>query len=46
MGPWSRQECLGGPRDRVCLYRRKGGCMIDAISKPYLYQETLNRLDM
>ena len=45
-GPWGRGECLGGLRDRVCLYRRPGGCTIDAVSRPYLYQETLNQLDM
>ena len=45
-GPWVKGECMGGVRDRVCLYRRPGGCTIDAVSKPYLYQETLNALDM
>ncbi|MGI8932297.1 MAG: hypothetical protein ACR2FK_07970, partial [Sphingomicrobium sp.] len=44
-GNWVRHECLGGPRDRVCLYRRTGGCRIDTTTKPYLYQETLNRRD-
>ena len=45
-GAWVRGECRGGPRDRVCLYRRPGGCTIDATTRRYLYQETLNRLDM
>ena len=37
--------CFGGPRDRICLYRRPGGCSLDAIGRHYLYQETLLRFD-
>ena len=37
--------CQGGPRDRICLYRRSGGCTIDLANRPYLYQETLMRFD-
>jgi hypothetical protein len=37
--------CRGGRRDRICLYRRQGGCSLDASSRPYLYQETLMRFD-
>ena len=37
--------CLGGARDRICLYRRPGGCSLDATSRHYLYQETLLRFD-
>jgi phosphatidylinositol glycan class B len=39
-------QCAGGSRDRVCLYRRAGGCKIDPASRHYLYQATLNRVDM
>ena len=37
--------CRGGPRDRICLYRRPGGCVVDPANRPYLYQETLLRFD-
>ena len=37
--------CRGGPRDRICFYRRPGGCKVDASNRPYLYQETLLRFD-
>ena len=37
--------CRGGPRDRICLYRRPGGCVVDPVNRPYLYQETLLRFD-
>lgn len=42
----TRVRCAGGPRDRVCLYQRTGGCSVDPASRHYLYQETLDRLDM
>jgi hypothetical protein len=42
----TRVQCAGGPRDRVCLYRREGSCRIDPASRHYLYQVTLDRLDM
>jgi len=38
--------CAGVGSDRLCLYRRPGGCRIDPGNRPYLYQETLLRLDM
>jgi hypothetical protein len=37
--------CLGGPRDRICLYRRPGGCSPDTTSRFYRYQDTLLRFD-
>ena len=40
-----KAECRGGPRDRICLYRRPGGCAVDNATSPYLYQETLMRFD-
>lgn len=40
-----KAACLGGPRDRICLYQRPGRCSIDAANRPYLYQETLMRFD-
>jgi hypothetical protein len=37
--------CLGGQRDRICLYRRPGACSVDATSRFYRYQDTLLRFD-
>jgi phosphatidylinositol glycan class B len=39
-------KCAGGKRDTVCLYLRPGRCRLDERTRPYLFQETLNRLDM
>jgi hypothetical protein len=41
-----RIACSGRPGERICLYRRPGSCTLDARSESYLYQQTLNRLDM
>lgn len=45
-GIWQKLECMGGARDRICLYRRPGGCRIDQGNRHLLYQETLLRVDM
>jgi hypothetical protein len=39
-------RCAGGKRDTVCLYLRPGRCRLDEHTRPYLFQETLNRIDM
>ncbi|MBA3666419.1 MAG: hypothetical protein H0W65_01680 [Sphingomonas sp.] len=44
--PFVRVGCRGGVRDRICLYRRSGGCEIDQDNRKLLFQETLLRLDM
>jgi hypothetical protein len=39
-------ECMGHAGDRLCAYRRPGGCTFDARSRPLEYQQTLYRLNM
>jgi phosphatidylinositol glycan class B len=34
-------DCMGKGDDRLCAFRRLGGCVLDERSRPYLYQETL-----
>jgi hypothetical protein len=34
-------DCMGRGEDRLCAYRRPGGCVLDERSRRYLYQETL-----
>lgn len=43
---WHKVTCKGGVRDRICLYRRAGGCRISESNRHLEYQATLLRVDM
>ncbi len=39
-------DCMGSGDDRLCAYRRPGGCTLDERSLSLEYQRTLSRLNM
>lgn len=39
-------DCMGRGDDRLCAYRRPGGCTVDERSRSLEYQQTLSRLNM
>jgi phosphatidylinositol glycan class B len=39
-------DCMGKGDDRLCAYRRPGGCTFDERSRKLEYQQTLSRLNM
>ena len=42
----NKGNCMGGVRDRICVYRRPGGCAFDERSRSLEFQQTLYRLNM
>jgi hypothetical protein len=42
----AKGDCMGKGDDRLCAYRRPGGCTVDERSRRLEFQQTLSRLNM